>query len=128
MSGYAHYTSPSEAVINPEPGWYDVLNNVLDESIVGWAIWYADGTRFCSLEGSADLLPDSNVQVLVVWHLRSDGSGKMDRGIYTEEVYPIPNSDIILKGDWTGQTNHHDLVVSASKESWPPSWYPSEIA
>jgi len=51
-------------------------------TVVGWKIWYADGTIFSPQNGSWDTVPDDGVVEVVVYF---DGLDGQDR--YTREVF-----------------------------------------
>lgn len=120
--GYAHFHTPWDVVIDPEPGMYCLESEVHDEDIVGWAIWFSDGSRFCSLSTSPDKLPKRDVQILLVWHFKEGRGRQLYRMNFTRHDYAIPNSEVHLKGDWTSWSNHDKISKEAFAEHWPPSW------
>lgn len=94
-----------------------------DEDVVGWAVWYASGARYCSLSHQADQLPaHGNVQCMWVWWFQSREPEHIVGAFITAEKYPIPNSDVVLIGSWTDMANHDTICKAAGKEWWPPSW------
>ncbi len=105
---------------------YDEKLGIALDAIVGWKIWYSDGSCYSSLNGhKGDDLPDHDVQTLLVYYLRPDGKRLPDgrvglcRATYTRDTYKIPFSTRLKYGDWTSIVNHDDITKKAFKEWWP---------
>jgi hypothetical protein len=106
----------------PDPVYYDLENGLAMRDIVGWVIWYSDGARYCSLDAGPENLPPTDAQCLLVYYRRDWGarSNPFSRMAYTRERYPIPNSDVVIRGDWTDLANHNEITARACAEWWPP--------
>ncbi len=105
---------------------YDVEQGITLNAIVGWNIWYSDGSRYSSLNGyKGDDLPDHDVQVLIVYYMRPDGKRNPDgsaglyRAVYTRDRYKVPFSTREKFGDWTSMVNHDDITKKAISGWWP---------
>ncbi len=103
-------------------GWYDEAQGIHNDNVVGWAVWFSSGAQYCSLSHTADQLPDGVVQCMWVWWFQSRDPDYFAGAFYTQEEYPIPHSDRILRGGWTDMENHDTICKAAAKEWWPPSW------
>lgn len=91
---------------------------VYPENIVGWEVWYSDGSMWSSLTSDPNALPPTDVQVLSIYHERTDGKRGLWRlMVVGKDEYPIPNTKIVLRGDWTNLSNHDDITKKAG-EHW----------
>lgn len=50
--------------------------------VIGWKIWYGDGTTFSSLQVPWEKAPDQNVQVVMVYYDKKDGQGRSCRIVF----------------------------------------------
>lgn len=99
--------------------WYDEKSKLTQEMIVGWRVFYTDGMMYSFGEDKPEDLPKHDVQVLHVY-LRRTPEGKLGRIVYTgRDDYPIPNSDVVVHGDWTTDENHDARFWAADKIWWP---------
>jgi len=117
----ARYVSTYDVSVAVDPIYYDLASKIRYDSIVGWVVWYEDGARYCSLDTSPEQLPPRGVQVMRVWYTRDDGKEGFWSATYTRDEYPVPGSEVIVRGDWTDMLNHDQIFALAIKDcSWPP--------
>lgn len=55
--------------------------------IIGWKIWYGDGTTFSSLQGIWKEAPDQNVQFWMIYLDKKDGQGRSYRQAFSGDDF-----------------------------------------
>ena len=96
--------------------------NIDPATILGWYIWYADGTFFSSRGSEIDDLPASGVQVARIFHLRPESD--TPKTIYSYlmigcDPYWLPGATNPKEGTWVSQEEHDkftDLSIAARWE------------
>lgn len=78
--------------------------------ITGWALVYADGSRYSNTSGQWRSAPDE-VQVLVLYH-----SGGYRTLTYGEDVYSLLGQKATKLGAWMDTTDYYALVDKVIKE------------
>ena len=61
--------------------------------IIGWKLWYGNGTTFSSLQGSWEKAPDQDVQVLMIYYDKKDGMGRSCRRVFSGSDYYFKDGD-----------------------------------
>jgi len=88
------------------------------ENVVGWQVWYSDGSVHSSLDTRPQDLPPTDVQVLSIFYKRTDGKRGLWRLMMVgQDLYPIPNSKVLVRGDWT-DLKTHDAITNKAAETW----------
>jgi hypothetical protein len=89
----------------------------------GYCVMLAPDPVYYDLENGLAMrdIP-TDAQCLLVYYRRDWGarSNPFSRMAYTRERYPIPNSDVVIRGDWTDLANHNEITARACAEWWPP--------
>jgi hypothetical protein len=74
--------------------------------VVGWRLWYGDGTTFDSGQGSWDQAPAQNVQVLEYLH-----EPPYRTLSYGEDEYRLTPESAPKWGKWMDEAAFHALVA-----------------
>lgn len=101
--------------------WYDrhlELHGMQPENVVGWQMWYSNRAVHSSLDTRSLDLPRRDGQALSLYRKRTDGKQGLWRlTLVGLNEYRIPNSKMVVQGDWTPLENH-DAVAVLAAESW----------
>lgn len=93
-------------------------HDIEESSIVGWQIYYSDGSQYSSLDSQPEDLPLTDAQVLSIYYPRSDNKKGLWRLMLVgKDEYPIPNTKITIQGDWTSLVNH-DKITDKAGGDW----------
>jgi hypothetical protein len=79
--------------------------------VVGWRLYYSDGSTFTSADGSWADAPASDVQILVVFH--GDGYRTFSHG---DDFYFMPGKGAVKVGAWMDFDEYEALVARALSE------------
>lgn len=100
--------------------WYDERAGIKSEDVVGWVVVYDDGSHNTSLDTDVPSLRTNGVQVFQIYYKRNDGKPGFFRATYTgRDEYPVPLSDVVLRGDWASMQGYADALALATKSWWP---------
>lgn len=90
------------------------------ERILGWKIWYTDGTVYSSAEREADDLPDDEVQVVKVYHhLKGDGDHIYTLRFIGNDPYWLPGATRSKRGTWVSDEEHNRFHKESGSVGWP---------
>lgn len=99
--------------------------------VIGWKIWYGNGTTFSSRQGTWERAPDQDVQVVMVYYDKKDGQGRSCRTVFCgddkywknrEDEFGTSFEDIIKEGDivkhgkWTNDEGFERTRLKAMKD------------
>ena len=62
--------------------------------VIGWKIWYGDGSTFSSLQGTWKSAPNQNVQIVMTYFNQKDQIGQSLRQIWTGMDYYFMKDNI----------------------------------
>lgn len=94
--------------------------------VVAWKAWYESGAVFNSIDHRPADLPLTDIQVFKVFYLRPDDKRMQDGTkmlfhlfLTGYDQYPIPNSSVVVQGNWTTMVGHETISLLASQDRWP---------
>ncbi len=96
--------------------------NIDPSTILGWYIWFADGSFYSSRHHEADDIPNDGVQVARIFHLRPESD--TPETIYSYlligcDPYRLPGATEAKAGTWVSDAEHDrftDLAIAARWE------------
>lgn len=105
-----------------------LLDPASGEEIVGWKIWYGDGTTACSSEDEWERCKADNVQVILLYHNGNPDSAinagekadvlfaRMYAGKHDPSEYSLTGSTHIKTGDWLPDGEYEAMRVKAQAD------------
>lgn len=89
-------------------------------TIVGWCVYYEDGSYYLSSDFKADSLPDSGVQLVQIYHTRPDGppGHLFELTLVGDDVYWLPGATRPKRGSWVSDHHHHAIREKAKVRRW----------
>jgi hypothetical protein len=88
------------------------------QDILGWVIWYADGSKYSSRDHVADDLPDDGVQGVRVFHRRPGSTTIYKFGMTGCDPYWLPGATRPKAGTWVTNDEHDRFTELMRQERW----------
>lgn len=93
--------------------------NIDPSTILGWVIWYADGSKFTSKDTDVDSLPPDSCQGAKVFHSRPDSTTLYSYMLVGCDPYWMPNAINKIRGSWVSDEEHDRFFEMMKVQAWP---------
>lgn len=98
----------------------------------GWKLFYGDGRTFSSNDGTWDEAPDQNVQLVMVYEMKTSAMGRPTRRIYSGCDYYFKDGDefgqsfddikntrgVVKNGKWMPTEAEFDAIMNIAMKDY----------
>lgn len=77
--------------------------------VIGWKIWYGDGTTFSSLQGTWKKAPDQDVQILMIYYDKKDLQNRSTRKVFSGDNFYF-SDDVIFNSSFEDESKVIGIV------------------